>query len=1020
MHMSSFQRYRQQERENALARGDFLSDDESPIDLTGLGIATDDIPARSPASYKRPGSDESAANTSTPTTSIASPEPFSPTTQVAPQKQPPIQLERSLTKRRLYEQGLDQHMYEQQASNLTRLNSIQRQRTHVGGKSPISGLQPKASIDLQERPNINASPPVQPLTTFGSIRKPSSNTSSPPTSHPQSPTLPLNEYEDFGVLSSTIQPSDRGKATAMGAFDKPRQAFDEDQYLKRLQQMQQGTSLPHPALQASSSTTASPKVSEESDRSVKLARFDSARHTPDSTTQQRRRSRSSPAKPEQSQAFSVFQQAAAANRAVHEGSPQLSAAPTMPNIAPAVPDTHRTFFGDISASDDDDDESVASDYERRGYGYGSGRFPSTLASVSEHPAMRSQTSAFPEIREEDEEDVLPSPEHAQDSSDTNVSSDSESAMPPSTAPRSDLLRGLVHQHLRKQSDQSSIAPSIFPPQHLRNQSTHSSIYPATVGKEDSAASLTSNVPGFGRHTYNENRIGSTYTNSNPWDLDDFDSSYYYGENEVENQDTTGNDRSATPHGNEPSKTVDEPEPIAWQHDLKSQHTRDSSNGTMQEREAFANELAARQKAIQENLRSIVEADSRSGSPQPTSSGAFKAFNMLKPKSSRDSMVRQDASSKASKLLGLGSAGGSTSALGRYEEDSRPGAERQSSFSSVSRGLNSQRAPQMTRTRENSETSLRGRLPQSQQSPTINETHARSRSNSAASSIRAPSRQGRFRDDPSQAGTARSPKLPQHMSSQTSLNGFGQPSPSDIQSRLRSGSRSNTPGIPEAPQDYPTQHANNGRNGPMPLSGPASAPNTAGLRTGPAAPPRPSPVGSSFSSGAITPLSATSAPSSYGNFSRPAPMTARSGGQLLRKKTVSKAEISEPTLISSTSTVDTVDLPPGASLKNGMDEIRAPAPPRRSRTQKLFNFGRDSPTPSEDFASKRANAVSPPPSAPLAYGQTRNPERSGFQHANSSFNRPQPRTMRSDESLDRPLMPNIAVPERPVMTEGGMF
>ncbi|GAB7339356.1 hypothetical protein MBLNU457_5999t1 [Dothideomycetes sp. NU457] len=832
IHKSSFQKWRQQEK----AEND-----------VGLGIATDEAHnlQTSPASEVSPSE---VPPSEVPASEVAqSPEEIGKP------------LERSLTKRRLYEQTLDQHMHEQQASNLTRLNSIQK-RTKVPTQSP----------------------------------------------------------QPDDLLSSAIHPTDRGKATAMLAFDKPRQAFDEEQYLKRLQQM------------------ASPKVSEESDRSVKLARFDSARHTQDSTIQQRRRSKSLSDVP-------VFQ-------------PESTA------------DTHKTFFGDISASSSDDDEDISTRYNR---------FPSTLPSVSEHPAMRSQT--FPEIREEDEEDVP----------DQNISQ---------PAPRSDLLRGLIHQHLRKQSDQSSIAPSVFPPQHLRNQSTHSSIYPATLGKDDSAASLTSTIPGFARQT--ENRIDSTYTNSNPWDLDDFDSSYYYGDHDISHDNG---------HAEQQNRPDAEPKSVAYQNDLKSQHTRDSSNGTMQEREAFANELAARQKAIQENLRSIVEAESRSGSPQPT----FKAFNMLKPKSSRDSIVRQDAPNKAAKMLGLGSTPGSTSALGKYDEDCRPGAERQSSFSSASRGLNSQRTPPIPRPRENSESSLRGRLPQSHPSPTINQDH-RSRSNSAASSPRATSRQSRFKDD---GANPRSPRLPQHMSSQTSLNGVGQPSSIDIPSRLRSGSRSNTPNIPEALHIQPPQNIT--RLGPTP-SAPVSAPLTTTTRSVLTAPPRPSPVGSSFSTSAIPTTSAISTPASHANFSRPSPspITTRSGGQLLRKKTISKAEISEPTLISSTSTVDTVDLPPGASLKNGMNEVRTPALPKRSRTQKLFHFGRDS--PSNDLASKRANAVSPPPAVPATYAQMKSPDRANFQHEHSSFQRPQPRTMRSNESLDRPPMPAITGSAAPVMTEGGMF
>lgn len=54
----------------------------------------------------------------------------------------------------------------------------------------------------------------------------------------------------------------------------------------------------------------------------------------------------------------------------------------------------------------------------------------------------------------------------------------------------------------------------------------------------------------------------------------------------------------------------------------------------------------------------------------------------------------------------------------------------------------------------------------------------------------------------------------------------------------------------------------------------------------------------------------------------------------RNKTVNKADISEPTLLSTTSQIDTVNLPPGASLKNG-SEPPPPVPafnPRRRQTR----------------------------------------------------------------------------------------
>ena len=77
---------------------------------------------------------------------------------------------------------------------------------------------------------------------------------------------------------------------------------------------------------------------------------------------------------------------------------------------------------------------------------------------------------------------------------------------------------------------------------------------------------------------------------------------------------------------------------------------------------------------------------------------------------------------------------------------------------------------------------------------------------------------------------------------------------------------------------------------------------------------------------------------------------------LRKKTVSKADISEPTLVSYTSNIDTIDLPEGASLKNGMDDVGPPPPvppinPRRKAVNRMFSIGRKNHTASaEDVRS----------------------------------------------------------------------
>jgi hypothetical protein len=46
----------------------------------------------------------------------------------------------------------------------------------------------------------------------------------------------------------------------------------------------------------------------------------------------------------------------------------------------------------------------------------------------------------------------------------------------------------------------------------------------------------------------------------------------------------------------------------------------------------------------------------------------------------------------------------------------------------------------------------------------------------------------------------------------------------------------------------------------------------------------------------------------------------------KKKFIQKSDIGEPVLISTTSVIDTIALPAGASLRNGMDDVQKPAPP----------------------------------------------------------------------------------------------
>jgi hypothetical protein len=69
----------------------------------------------------------------------------------------------------------------------------------------------------------------------------------------------------------------------------------------------------------------------------------------------------------------------------------------------------------------------------------------------------------------------------------------------------------------------------------------------------------------------------------------------------------------------------------------------------------------------------------------------------------------------------------------------------------------------------------------------------------------------------------------------------------------------------------------------------------------------------------------------------------------RKMSIRKSDIGDPILISTTSVVDTVALPTGASLRNGMENM-APAVPPINPRRKRFGFGRaDTEPPEPPFA-----------------------------------------------------------------------
>ncbi|KAI9681803.1 MAG: hypothetical protein M1829_000548 [Trizodia sp. TS-e1964] len=279
---SSFQQLRARERQQV--------SEQLRLDLTFEKPSSSNDRSRSPplSGYNR-NRETSSSTTSTPSntrtstaaTSIASQgaNSIQDNSSVAsgmmramPQASPTLNgpaVERSLTKsKRLYEHGLDQHLHEQQHSAVNRLDFLARQRTLGGQPISASIIQARSVTNLNERfeqgngnalaksssiQNLRAASPTpnSPVALgkfdFG-INDSRSANASPQPNLPFSPPLspPVSECDD--AFSAAIQPSDRGKATALGAFSKPQQQYDEQQYSQRQLQMQQGRETPPLAL----------------------------------------------------------------------------------------------------------------------------------------------------------------------------------------------------------------------------------------------------------------------------------------------------------------------------------------------------------------------------------------------------------------------------------------------------------------------------------------------------------------------------------------------------------------------------------------------------------------------------------------------------------------------------------------------------------------------------------------------------------------------------------------------------
>ncbi|KAH7042165.1 hypothetical protein B0J12DRAFT_579869 [Macrophomina phaseolina] len=856
-------------------------------------------------------------------------------------------LERTGTKgRRLYEQGLDRNIQEGNTA-INRLNSLQKQRTAIGGRATPPLTQTRSATNLSDRYNRTGQyraaspPPSAPLanmSNFMATKEVDSQQSSPAlgTSSPTSPFPPISPLDENNPLNSHIQPGDRGKATAMGAFNKPASQFDENQYLQRQKQMMQGRDTP-PLNKPSRSPSRA--VQEKLDKFEMKRRESDAKKAEERPARPRTRTNSSTTAPPVPKIPASPPKPIALPKPVSPPTQPLPPKPVSPpSDAPtANPKEQGTFFASPGSSDDEDDAPQSPVVTRSNpISVGSSPALRSPPPVHEHPALRSQGPISPVSRaSESMLQALNSPNESERKSSvsTLVKSDATDLDSPTLGPDNGGLNGMIRQHLRNQSQQSGVS-SVYDNEREDFDEDQSHNHTS----QPSAMSMVSETPAH-----------SSYSHSNPWDLEDLDGGYYGEADSLSSVSPVDTSRSKAQPFPRPSTNMEafrsEParsqqqereEVIHWEQEMKSKHTRNLSQSTLAEREAFQKDLEERQKAIQEALKNKVDTESRSSSPTPGMGGAFKAFGMLRAKSSKDTLAsRPGGNSKAMNMLGVSGNSSNVSLARGSEEQLRRPKEKITKIPVTTEEADYRRdfEDRLTRGASGDAQATKSRSPSAQGT-------GRSRSNSNVSGVSARSRS---RNGPRESEEQMPPPLPSQIPRSglpTPESPIVEPPPNPPAPRMRSGSR---PGYFDAKSLHPIQTGvPNGMSRVSPASAGAAPHVSAGFPSG-RSPITPGTRSAGHSPG-IPPMPMKAATfAAHPNHSSPAiaspPQARRTGGvPPERKKSIAKSIISEPMFLSSTSVVDTIELPPGASLKNGMDEIPPPLPPINPMRRR-FGFGR---------------------------------------------------------------------------------
>ncbi|RYP54449.1 hypothetical protein DL768_000755 [Monosporascus sp. mg162] len=592
--MSAFQKWRQSEKQRTSPEeGGNEAGTEAAGRLSG-DLDTDaprpESPFPSEWNRKRETSSTtssapSIARNSTAATSVASSQQATsvkdsqPNSAASTSTTPAPGLERSVTRtRRLYETGLNNELQEQQSSALSRIDTLTRQRA-FGTRTPdltpnssspaTAGLREKFSSDRKvlaqaSAPNLRS---MSPQTTASPVGTPDLGVLALSTAEGRSgqsgipPLSPaMSESGDYSLFA--IRPNDRGKATALGVFQKPTQPYDECKYAQRQIQLQRGRETPTQRRRA------------ESNDSFGESRSRSSSSAPTQPIEPKRSPSSATNPPP------LKEDITSSSLVLGDDSEGSAAVSPKPAVSPQL--------------------MVRRPSDRRHPAFRDSAMPTPLSVAPKLGGQPSSTS-------QGSTSLNPSPK----------------SVPPADSPTlgpASGLSGMVRQHLRADSNASSI-----------------------LGAISSSADLDSRFPAdtSDRNATTE-KFNSWGTQPHDWDAG------------LETSEPVVDDdaQSATV----PAETPD--------------------------RDEFASQLADRARRVREKLTSYVESDSRSTSPHaageskdsldlqppPRPSG----LGIIRPKGSRGSLSdrgREESQSKAIQMFGIGSRGGSPAAAQRSTEAS---------------------------------------------------------------------------------------------------------------------------------------------------------------------------------------------------------------------------------------------------------------------------------------------------------------------------------------------------------------